>query len=61
MVSAAPATAPTPWLFCTVPVTVTDRSPTLSTPSSTAVIVTLSAAFAVSPAAIVMVASDPTV
>ena len=61
MVSAAPAKAPTPWLFSTVPVTVTDRSSALSTPSSTAVIVTLSAAFAVSPAAIVMAASDPTV
>ena len=60
-VSAAPAKAPTPWLFSTVPVTVTDRSSALSTPSSTAVIVTLSAAFAVAPAGIVMAASVPTV
>ena len=57
----APATVPTPWLFWAVPVTVVVRFPTLSMASFTAVIVTLSAAFVVSPAAIVMVASDPTV
>ena len=60
-VSAAPVTAPTPWLFCAVPVTVVVRLTTLSMASFTAVIVTLSAAFVVSPAAIVMVASGPTV
>ena len=60
-VSAAPVTVPTPWLFCAVPLTVTDRSPTLSIASFTAVIVTLSDAFAVSPAAISIVAAVPTV
>ena len=57
----APVTVPTPWPFCAVPLTVTVRLPTLSIASFTAVIVTLSAAFAVSPAAISIVASDPTV
>ena len=57
----APVTVPTPWLFRAAPVTVTLRSPTLSMASSTAVMVAVSAAFAVSPAAITMVASEPTV
>ena len=60
-VSAAPFTAPTPRLFCAVPLTVVVRLTTLSMASSTAVIVTLSAVFVVLPAAIVTVASDPTV
>ena len=57
----APVTVPTPWLFCAVPLTVAVRLPTLSTSSFTAVIVAVSAVFAVAPAAIVIVASDPTV
>ena len=60
-VSAAPATDPTPWLLDAVPVTVTLRSPMLSTSSSAAATVAVSVAFAVSPAAITMVASAPTV
>ena len=49
------------WALAAVPVTVTERSPTLSMASSTAVIVAVSDAFAVSPAAITMVAPAPTV
>ena len=56
----APVTDPTPCPFAAEPVTVTLRSGP-AVPSSTAVIVTVSAAFAVSPAAMVMVASAPTV
>ena len=59
--SDAPVTVPAPWLFCAVPLTVVERPPTLSTSSSTAVIVTASEAFAVAPAAMTMVASEPTV
>ena len=57
----APVTVPTPWLFCAVPPTVTGWPPTLLIASFSAVIVTLSDAFAVSPAAISIVASVPTV
>ena len=60
-VSATPVTLPTPWLFRALPVTVTARLPTLSTASSTGVTLTESEPFAVSPAAITMVASEPTV
>ena len=56
-----PVTAPTPRVLIAVPVTVTLRLPTLSMASSTAVIVTLSVAFEVLPAAIMIVASEPTV
>ena len=59
--SDAPVTVPAPWLFRAVPLTVVERPPTLSTSSSTAVIVTASEAFAVAPAAMTMVASEPTV
>ena len=45
------------WPLDAVPVTVTVRSPTLSMASSTALIVAVSEAFAVSPAAITIVAS----
>ena len=60
-VSATPVTLPTPWLFRALPVTVTPRLPTLSTASSTGVTLTESEPFAVSPAAMTMVASEPTV
>ena len=56
-----PLTAPTPWALVALPVTVTVRSSTLSMSSFTAVIVTLSVAFEVLPAAITMVVSKPTV
>ena len=57
----APVTAPTPWSLDAVPVTVTLRSPMLSTSSFTAAIVAVSVGFAVSPAAITTVTSEPTV
>ena len=60
MVNSAPVTAPAPWLFRAVAVTVTARSPEI-TSLSIAVISAVSAALAVAPAAIVMVASEPTV
>ena len=60
-VSAAPVTGITPWALEAEPRTVTVRSPTLSMASSTAVIETVSAGLAVAPAAMVMVASEPTV
>ena len=60
-VSAAPVTAPTPWSLAAVPVTVTERSPMLSTSSFTAAIATVSVTFAVCPAAMTTVASAPTV
>ena len=60
-VSATPVTAPTPCSLAAVPVTLTDRAPTLSTASSTAVIVTPAEAFAVSPAAITISPFEPTV
>ena len=57
----APVTAPTPRALIALPVTIPARSMTLSMASSTAVIVTLSVAFDVSPAAITTVVSEPTV
>ena len=61
-VSAAPVTAPVPWPLTKVAVTVTLR-PALPwwTSSFTAVTVAVSEAAVVDPAAIVMVASEPTV
>ena len=61
-VSAAPVTDPAPWPFASAAVTVALR-PALPwwTPSSTAVTSTVSEAAVVAPAAIVMVASVPTV
>ncbi len=59
-VSVAPDTAPTWWLFCADAVTVTVRSGS-SRALSTALIVAVSAAFEVCPAAIAMVASEPAV
>ena len=59
MVSDAPVTVPAPWLFCAVPATVTALL-AASTSLSTAVIVTVSA-LVVEPAAITIVASEPTV
>ena len=56
-----PLTAPTPRALIALPVTVTERSSTLSMASFTAVIVTLSVTFAVSPAAMTTVVSEPTV
>ena len=56
-----PVTAPTPWALVALPVTVTVRSSTLSMASFTAVIVAVSVAFDVSPAAIMTVVSEPTV
>ena len=56
-----PVTAPTPWALIALPVTVTVRSSTLSMASFTAVIVALSIAFEVLPAAIMTVVSEPTV
>ena len=56
-----PVTAPTPWVLAAVPVTVTLRLPTLSMASFTAVIVTLSVAFDISPDAMRTVVSEPTV
>ena len=56
-----PVTAPTPWALDALPVTVTERSSTLSMASFTAAMVTLSVAFDVSPAAMTTVASEPTV
>ena len=49
------------WALAAVPVTVTERLPTLSMASFTAVTVAASDPFAVSPAGIVIVASAPTV
>ena len=49
------------WPLDAAPVTVTVRLPTLSMASFTALIVAVSAALAVSPAAITIVASEPTV
>ena len=57
----APVTAPTPWALVALPVTVTVRLTTLSMASFTAAIITVSAAFAVSPAAITIIVSEPTV
>ena len=59
-VSVAPVTAPTPWVFIAVPVTVPERLLALSTSSFTAVIAAVSAV-AVCPAAITIVVSEPTV
>ena len=56
-----PVTAPTPWALVALPVTVTVRSSTLSMASFTAVIVAVSVAFEVLPAAIMTVVSEPTV
>ena len=59
--SGAPATAAfTPWSLLALPVTLVVRSGA-SVGSSTAVTVTVSAAFAVAPAAMTMAASSPTV
>ena len=60
--SAAPVTAPAPTPFPTVAVTVVERpAAPWWTSSSTAATVAVSAAFAVCPAAITMVASEPAV
>ena len=61
-VSAAPVTAPAPWPFAKVPVTVTLR-PAVPwwTSSSTPATVAVSEAAVVDPAAMTMVASEPTV
>ena len=61
-VSGAPVTLPAPCALATVAVTVVERPPPpWCVRSSTATIVTVSAAFAVSPAAITMVASETAV
>ena len=57
----APVTAPMPWSLDAVPVTVTERLEVLSMASSTALTVTVSAAFVVLPDAITISASWPTV
>ena len=59
-VKVAPETLPAPWLLATVPVTVVERSGS-SVTLSTAVIGTESEALVVSPAAMVIAASAPTV
>ena len=60
IVRRAPVTAPIPCAFAAEPVTVTARSAS-SRLLSTAAIDTVSAAFAVAPAGIVIAASEPTV
>ena len=61
-VSGAPVTLPAPCALATVAVTVVERPPLpWCVSSSTAAIVAVSDAFAVSPAAIVIVESEPTV
>ena len=59
-VNGAPVTLPVPWSLAAVAVTVVERPP-LCAASSPAVTSAVSAAFAVSPAAITIVASEPTV
>ena len=59
-VKVAPETLPAPWLLATMPVTGVERSGS-SVTLSTAVIVTESEALVVSPAAMAISASAPTV
>ena len=61
-VSGAPVTLPVPWSLAAAAVTVVERPPPpWCVASFTAVMVAVSVAFAVSPAAIAIVASEPTV